>query len=86
MNLDKKMGFQSQKPRAYTNAEKQARWRARHGSRMIRTDMSVDVAAAAIYLRKEWGFKTNREMVNAAIRFLAIQTRKGLEKLEVAID
>lgn len=81
-----KGGFRSRNPNAYTNAEKQARWRARHGSRMIRTDMPAETAAAFLYLMKQWGFKNKRELVNASIRYLAIQTRKGLQRIDLTID
>lgn len=86
LDLNKRMGFRSQKPDALTNAERQARWRAKHGSRMIRTDLPADTAAAMLYLRKQWGFKSHRELVNAAIRYLAIQTRKGLQRIDLEID
>lgn len=81
-----KAGFRSRNPNAYTNAEKQARWRARHGSRMIRVDMPIGTAAAFVYLMKQWGFKSHRELVSAAIGHLAVQTRKGLKRIDLKID
>lgn len=85
-NMGKRKGFGSYKPEAYTNAERQARYKARHGHRMVRAELTVEAAAAMLYLRKQWGFKSHRELVNAAIRFLAIETRKGLKRLELTID
>lgn len=85
-SFTKKRGFRSQKPEAYTNAERQARWRARHNARRISTDLPADSVAAMLYLRKQWGFKSQRELVNAAIRYLAIQTRKGLQRIDLTID
>lgn len=82
----KKIGFRSRNPEAYTNAERQARWKAKHGYRMVRAELSVEAAAALLYLRQQWGFKSNRELVNVAIRFLAVETRKGRERLELTID
>lgn len=84
--MGKRKGFGSYKPEAYTNAERQARYKARHGHRMVRAELTIEAAAAMLYLRKQWGFKSHRELVNAAIRFLAIETRKGLTRLELTID
>ena len=39
-----------------------------------------------IYLRKEWGLTTDREVVEAAVRFLTICTRQGLTRLPQAVD
>lgn len=81
-----KGGFRSRNPNAYTNAERQARWRAKHGGRVLRTDMPIEVAAACLYLMKQWGFKSHRELVNASLAYLAIQTRKGLQRIDLTID
>lgn len=85
-NMGKRKGFRSLKPDAYTNAERQARYKARHGHRVIRAELTIEAAAALLYLRQQWGFKSHRELVSVAIRFLAIETRKGLERLELTID
>jgi len=71
---------------ALTNAERQARWRARHGGRSIRLDLSIEVAASLKYLRNQWGLSTDKEAAVVAIRALAVQTRKGLQKIELTID
>jgi len=84
--LNKRKGFRSRKTEALTNAERQARWKAKHGYRMVRAELTIEAAAALLYLRQQWGFKSHRELVNVAIRFLAIETRKGLKRLELTID
>lgn len=85
-SLTRKQGFRSRKADAMTNAERQRKYRASMGGRTINTALPPDVAAALIYLRKEWGMKTDREAVEAAVRFLAVCTRKGLTRLPQSID
>jgi hypothetical protein len=85
-SLTAKRGFRSRKPDALTNAEKQRQFRARAGNRMLHATLPVEVAAAVLYLKKEWGMETNREVALAAIRFLAICTRQGLTKLPQTLD
>lgn len=81
--LGKPMG---PKPGALTNAEKQRRWRAKNGGRGINFYCHPNAAASLLYVKKQWGFKTNQEAMEAALRFLAIETRKGLQKLVLTID
>ncbi len=69
-----------------TQAERMRRWRARHGNRQVNFCLHVETAAALLYLRKQWGFNGTQETVEAALRYLAVQTRKGLTKLELTID
>lgn len=69
-----------------TNAERQARWRAAHGSRQLKVNLSIETAAAIMYLKKQWGLKSDHEAAVVAIRALAVQTRKGLKKIELTID
>ncbi len=85
-NLTKRRGFASQKPEALTNAERQRKYRAAAGNRMLHTAMPPDVAAGVIYLKKEWGMTTNREVALAAIRFLTLCTRQGLTRLPQSLD
>lgn len=79
--LVKKQGFRSRKPDAMSPAERQRKYRLKHGSRTINTSLPPDIAACFIYLRKEWGMKSDREAMEAAVRFLTICTRQGLTKL-----
>lgn len=72
--------------RPLTNAEKQRRYRAKMGGRNINTSLKPDVAACFIYLRNEWGMKNNVEVMDAAVRFLALMTRSGLQRLPQSID
>lgn len=82
------MGFRSRKPDAMTNAERQQKFRRTRGVRQVQLqiDMDSDVAAAVLYIRKEWGMSSSREAVKAAIRFLALCTRQGLTRLPQTID
>lgn len=83
-----KMGFRSRKPHAMTNAERQQKWRRTRGMRQmqLQLDMDSDVTAAILYIRKEWGMRSNKEAGLAAIRFLALCTRQGLQRLPQTID
>lgn len=67
--------------KAMTNAEKQRAWARANGGRAINCRVDVVGAANIIYLRKEWGLKTDAEAVRAALRFLAVMTRCGLQRL-----
>lgn len=78
--LNQKLG------RKLTNAERQRKYRRKQGGRTINTCLQPDVAACLIYLKKEWGMKTDREAVEAAVRFLTLCTRKGLTRLPQSID
>lgn len=84
--LTKKKGFRSRKPDAMTNAEKQRKYRLAHGGRTINTTLAPEIAASFIYLRKEWGMSSDREVMEAAIRFLTICTRQGLTRLPQELD
>lgn len=84
--LTKKIGFRSRKPDAMTNAERQRRYRRKHGGRAINANLAPEVGAGFIYLKKEWGMKTDKEVIDAAIRFLTICTRQGLKRLPQNLD
>lgn len=79
--LTQKRGFRSRKPTAMTNAERQRKYRRTQGGRAVNVTLAPEVGAGFIYLKKEWGMKTDRELVEAAIRFLTICTRQGLTRL-----
>lgn len=82
----KKKGFRSRKPDAMTGAERQRKYRLTKGGRTINTQLTPEIAASFIYLRKEWGMQTDREVMEAAVRFLTICTRQGLTRLPQRID
>lgn len=84
--LTKKKGFRSRKPQAMTGAERQRKYRRKEGGRTINTALSPEIAASLIYLRREWGMESDRETVEAAVRFLTLCTRQGLQRLPQAID
>lgn len=84
--LNAKRGFRSRNPEAMTNAERQRKYRRKNGGRSVSYYASPDVGASMLYLRKEWGFKTNQEIVDAAIRFLTVCTRQGLQRLPQTMD
>jgi len=85
-SLTHKMGFRSRKPHAMTDAERQQKVRRNRGTRQLQLALDADVSAAILYIRKEWGIATNREACQAAIRFLALCTRQGLQRLPQTID
>ena len=86
MNID---NLKLDKPAPLTNAERQKRWRAKQGSRGITVAFHAhtEATAALLYLRKQWGFTSNQEAVEVALRRLAIETRNGLQRLDLdAVD
>jgi hypothetical protein len=85
-DLVKKKGFRSRKPDAMTVAERQRKYRLKEGGRTFNATFPPEVGAGVIYLRKEWGMSSDREVVEAAIRFLTICTRQGLTRLPQSID
>jgi hypothetical protein len=85
-DLVKKKGFRSRKPDALTGAERQRKYRLAQGGRTINTQLSPEIAASFLYLRKEWGMKSDREVMEAAVRFLTICTRQGLTRLPQTLD
>lgn len=85
-DLTKRMGFRSRNPDAMTGAERQQKWRRTRGNRQVQIELTAEAVAAMLYLRKEWGMKSGREVVEASVRFLAICTRQGLTRLPQTID
>lgn len=84
--LTKRKGFRSRKPDAMTGAERQRKYKAKLGFRNINASLPPEVAAGVIYLKTQWGMRTDREVVEAAVRFLTLCTRQGLTRLPQAID
>jgi hypothetical protein len=86
VNIDK---LNLDKPAPLTNAERQKRWRAKQASRGITVAFHAhtEATAALLYLRKQWGFTSNQEAVEAALRHLALETRMGLKRIQLdAVD
>ena len=67
MNIDK---LKLDKPAPLTNAERQKRWRAKQASRAVAVHFSAhtEATAALLYLRKQWGFTSHQEAIEAALR------------------
>jgi hypothetical protein len=84
--LTAKKGFRSRNPDAMTNLERQRKWRLKNGGRGVGYYMSPEVAASVLYLRTQWGMESTQEVINAALRFLTICTRQGLQRLPQSID
>jgi hypothetical protein len=84
--LTRKQGFRSRKPDAMTMAERQRKYRRKQGGRLINATLAPDVAACLIYLRREWGMESDREAVEAAVRFLSVCTRQGLQRIPQSVD
>lgn len=85
MHDTRPMGFRSIKPNAMTNAEKQRAWRSR-AVRHANIQFDEVGAAALLYIKKQWGFRTNKEAVLVAVRHLAVETRQGLERIRLEVD
>lgn len=83
-NGSKKLNLSVEERQEY-NREATRRMRAARGARQLNCDMGVEGLAAMLYLQKQWGFKSRKEAVNVALRFLALQTRKGLERIDLDI-
>lgn len=86
MTEPQRMGFRSRNPNAMTPAERQSKRRRKLGVRQVQLGMGAELAASLLYIRNEWGIRTNREAVEAAVRFLALCTRQGLTRLPQSID
>lgn len=84
--LTAKKGFRSRDPKAMTGAERQRKYRAVLGGRTINTALAPEIAASLLYLRREWGMESDREAVEAAVRFLTLCTRQGLTRLPQWLD
>jgi len=84
--LNRKKGFRSRKPDAMTVAERQRKYRLKQGGRTINTRLSPEIAASFLYLSKEWGMQSDREVMEAAVRFLTLCTRQGLTRLPQTMD
>jgi hypothetical protein len=63
------------------NAEQKKRNKA-NGRRQICFPATADVASSMIYLRREWGFSSATETVEACINFTMVVTRLGLKTLD----
>ena len=85
MSIKAPIDGQHVKGRQLTNAERVRRFRAKHGGTVINFTAHIEAAASVLYLRKQWGFKSNQQAVEAALRYLTIQTRRGLTKLNLDI-
>ena len=83
--LNHRRGFRSIKPDAMTVAERLRKYRAKRGGRSVSFYMTPDAAAAALYIQKQWGIQTTAQAVEAALRYLAKETRLGLKKLELDV-
>ncbi len=84
--LTAKKGFRSRKEDAMTGADRQRKWRLKNGGRSVSYYASPAVGASMIYLKKEWGMETNQQVIDAALRFLTLCTRQGLQRLPQSID
>ncbi len=71
-------------PKAWDAASYMRQYRARAGNRQLSMQLRIDAAAALIYLRKQWGFKSTAEAVNTILVYMSRQTREGLQTLDIA--
>ena len=85
-SLTRRSGFRSRKPNAMTGAERQRKWRLKYGGRTINMTLTPEIAACYLYLKRQWGMQSDREVAEAAVRFLVLCTRQGLKRLPQSID
>lgn len=78
------LNMSEEEAREFRRTYKQA-WRARMGARQVSCDLGIEGAAAMLYLKAQWGFKSTQETVNVALRFMATETRKGLQKFDLGV-
>jgi hypothetical protein len=53
------------------------------GGLQVTIDLDAAAGASMLYLIKQWGFKSRRETMQVALKFLAQRTREGLERIDV---
>lgn len=70
---------------AHREYKRMVRSRAAAGGRQLSCDLGLEAAAASIYLQSAWGFLSASEAARVALRYLAIQTRKGLTRIDLDI-
>lgn len=71
--------------RAYAR-DSMRKWRAKNGWTSLNMDLDIASAACLLYLQKQWGFETRRETVGVALKYLAKQTRLGLQEIKLGFD
>lgn len=94
-DIENRTAFHSKKPGRFSNPEtfheahreykRMVRSRAAAGGRQLSCDLGLEAAAASIYLQSAWGFVSASEAARVALRYLAIQTRKGLTRIDLDI-
>lgn len=86
-NLERKLGtpIRMKHPKGLTENERLARHRAASGYRAIGF-VPPEAAAAMIYLKKQWGFKTNVQTAAVALLYLCKHTRQGLKQIDLGLD
>lgn len=77
-------GSRSSQVKAWDQAAYMRQYRARMGNRQLSMQLRIDSAAALVYLKSQWGFKSTAETVNTALVYLSRQTREGLQTLDIA--
>lgn len=86
MTPGEQAAFEAKEKRRIHNRDKQRRWRLANGSKTLTLPCTVDVAAALLYCKKQWQLKTDREVAEVALRYLAIQTRKNPDMKILDLD
>lgn len=54
-----------------------------YGYARVTIMLPPEAHASLLYLKKQWGFKSNSEAATAALLYLVQQTRAGLSKMEL---
>lgn len=86
-NLERKLGspLRMKHPKGLTVNERLARHRAACGFRAIGF-VPPEAVASLLYLKKQWGFKTNVQTAAVALLYLAKHTREGLKRIDLGVD
>lgn len=75
--------LEQRRAKAAAKTRKLNAYRIAHGGIQINATLDAASAACVLYLEKQWGFKSRRELIRTAILYLAKQTRAGLERIDV---
>lgn len=86
-NLNRTLGTPLSMPRRPGSSEQESRRRKRAASGWRAVGMlPPDGAAAMIYLKKKWGFRSYAHACAVALLYLSKATRNGLERIDLDPD
>jgi hypothetical protein len=74
------------RPIPLSQAQRSARFYKKHGFRRRWIQATADVDDMLFYLREQWNIPSHSEAIVVAIRYLAAQTKRGLERIDLTSD